>query len=176
MNKKGQVTIWVIIAMFLVGAVIAAVMMWGMWEPTNKVFKCQIDYDCAPATCYDPNECVPVALIEYPSRYYCLGVNYTEECFKETARQENEGDAENPLLVTYFDVEHCSVTNNCVFDCTYKQDEPRCTILPDCDSVIYTPDCALAINLDCGGTRGKCICDVGTAGELGRNTCRVEMP
>ncbi|MBS3088384.1 hypothetical protein J4402_01245 [Candidatus Pacearchaeota archaeon] len=161
-KKSAQVTIWVIVAMFLVGAVIAAVMIWMQWEPTDNAYECQTNFNCAPATCYDPNECVPVAFIEYPNQYYCESIEYTENCNKTIVREETD--------VNYYVTEY-NVLDEATRECSFAEGEESCTTLPDCDSVIYTPNCDLKINLDsrCGGRRGKCVCDTK------RHVCKVEM-
>lgn len=139
--KNGQVTIWVIIAMFLVGAVIVGVMFWGMWEPTNKIMECQTDFDCAPATCYDPNECVSKDFIDYPlGRTTCDNITFTEECsttedavftFSYLTENENEEEISISYPINYKIIKKCNVINECEIIC-----DPLACVRETCEPAV----------------------------------------
>jgi hypothetical protein len=56
-NRFGQVTIFIIVALFLVGAVVLAVWLNAGREPELQVVECSIDSDCVPSTCCDAQLC-----------------------------------------------------------------------------------------------------------------------
>lgn len=74
MNKKAQVTIWVIIGILLVGAFIIAFVFISSEEVESEI-ECVSDEDCVPATCCHASSCAAVG-----SEQDCSGVACTLEC------------------------------------------------------------------------------------------------
>ena len=84
--KKGQVTIFILIAVILVGYIVITTILKEKKEIDLEINECQTDVDCVPATCCHPTECAPVA--QKPD---CSEILCTEEC-KQGTLDCNQGN------------------------------------------------------------------------------------
>lgn len=75
--KKAQITVFVIIAIFLVAGILLLVFITKNNVSAER--ECERDTDCVPANCCHPNSCVPRE--EAPD---CSAVSCTAECAPNT--------------------------------------------------------------------------------------------
>ncbi|MFH1290451.1 MAG: hypothetical protein ABIH92_03520 [Nanoarchaeota archaeon] len=59
-NRIGQISIFIILALFLIGAIIVITLLKDREEADVDVRECEIDTDCRPAECCDAQSCVSI--------------------------------------------------------------------------------------------------------------------
>lgn len=59
MNKKGQAAIFIVVALFLFGAIVLVALLKDKEAPQLEVKDCEIDADCFPSECCNAVTCVP---------------------------------------------------------------------------------------------------------------------
>ena len=59
MKKTGQAAIFIVIALFFVGAIVLFAWIKDKEQPILDVRECVADNDCVPAECCDASTCVP---------------------------------------------------------------------------------------------------------------------
>ena len=72
MNRRGQIAIFVIIALFIVGSI---VVLFAIPKKSIVLGSCASDDDCVPASCCHPSSCV--AKEQAPS---CKGIMCSQVC------------------------------------------------------------------------------------------------
>ncbi len=165
--KKAQVTIWIIVAIFLVGAIIVAVMMWSTWEVEPEIRECSLNDDCWFATLYDPNDCVPGAFVDYRDldgvryKYKSYGENvvYYRNCSVTETSSFDYNVGGETISIPYLIYKECDIINNCVEICdplaciqnlnTDDFADCECINDPDpseCDCLINNPSVVNCIN------------------------------
>ena len=70
-NRKGQVAIFIIVALVLVAGIVLVSWLKDKDEPEVEVRECEVDEDCVPEQCCDAYSCVGVSEAVDCSRVDC---------------------------------------------------------------------------------------------------------
>lgn len=79
LDLRGQVSIFVIIALLLVGSIIIVGILISKKEPKAEVHECETNSNCIPLECCHPKSCV--SKMEKPD---CSGISCTLNCEPKT--------------------------------------------------------------------------------------------
>jgi len=74
-NKGGQASIFIIVAVFLLAAIVLLSLLQDKDDPDLNVIECEVDSDCRPAKCCNAETCVSEEY--YPD---CTDVNCSTGC------------------------------------------------------------------------------------------------